>query len=57
MEQQDFFLSAFLGATIYLNVGGGYNLYDKKNKKIEIFPTWFPREKERNMSFIFNERN
>ena len=28
-------LSTFLGATIYLNVGGGYNLYDKKNKKIE----------------------
>ena len=26
-------LSTFLGATIYLNVGGGYNLYDKKNKK------------------------
>ena len=27
-------LSMFLLATLYLNVGGGYNLYDKKNKRI-----------------------
>jgi len=39
-------LSAFLLATIYLNVGGGYNLYDKKNKKIEIFRLGFPGKKK-----------
>ena len=39
-------LSAFLSATIYLNVGGGYNLYDKKNKKIEIFRLGFPGSKK-----------
>lgn len=39
-------LSSFLGATIYLNVGGGYNLYDKKNKKIEIFRLGFPGKKK-----------
>ena len=39
-------LSAFLSATIYLNVGGGYNLYDKKNKKIEIFRLGFPGKKK-----------
>ena len=39
-------LSAFLSATIYLNVGGGYNLYDKKNKKIEIFRLGFPGNKK-----------
>jgi len=39
-------LSAFLMTTIYLNVGGGYNLYDKKNKKIEIFRLGFPGKKK-----------
>ena len=39
-------LSAFLLATIQLNVGGGYNLYDKKNKKIEIFRLGFPGKKK-----------
>ena len=39
-------LSAFLLATIYLNVGGGYNLYDKKNRKVEIFRLGFPGNKK-----------
>ena len=39
-------LSGFIFATIQLNVGGGYNLYDKKNKKIEIFRLGFPGKKK-----------
>ena len=39
-------LSMFLLATLYLNVGGGYNLYDKKNKRIEIFRLGFPGKKK-----------
>ena len=39
-------LSAFLLATIQLNVGGGYNLYDKKNKKIEIFRLGLTKKKK-----------
>ena len=39
-------LSIFLLATLYLNVGGGYNLYDKKNKRIEIFRLGFPGKKK-----------
>ena len=39
-------LSMFLLSTLYLNVGGGYNLYDKKNKRIEIFRLGFPGKKK-----------
>ena len=39
-------LSIFLLSTLYLNVGGGYNLYDKKNKRIEIFRLGFPGKKK-----------
>ena len=39
-------LSIFLLATLYLNVGGGYNLYDRKNKRIEIFRLGFPGKKK-----------
>lgn len=49
-------LSAFIGATIYLNVGGGYNLYDRKNKKIEIFRLGFPgKKKEICLSYSMRE--
>ena len=49
-------LSAFLSATIYLNVGGGYNLYDKKNKRIEIFRLGFPgKKKEICLSYSMKE--
>ena len=44
-------LSAFLLATIYLNVGGGYNLYDKKNRKVEIFRLGFPGNKR---NYVFH---
>jgi hypothetical protein len=49
-------LSAFLLTTIYLNVGGGYNLYDKENKKIEIFRLGFPgKKKEICLSYSIKE--
>jgi hypothetical protein len=49
-------LSMFLLATLYLNVGGGYNLYDKKNKRIEIFRLGFPgRKKEICLSYSMKD--
>jgi hypothetical protein len=49
-------LSGFLFATIQLNVGGGYNLYDKKNKRIEIFRLGFPgKKKEICLSYSIKE--
>lgn len=44
-------LSAFLGATIYLNVGGGYNLYDKKVKKLKFSDLVF---QEKRKKYVFH---
>nr|YP_009402801.1 photosystem I assembly protein [Compsopogon caeruleus]ARX96150.1 photosystem I assembly protein [Compsopogon caeruleus] len=36
------FISLFLWLTIFFNIGGGYNKYDKDNGYIEIFRLGFP---------------
>jgi hypothetical protein len=49
-------ISIFLMANIFLNIGGGYNKYDKNQDKIEIFRLGFPiRNKEIYLSYSFKE--
>ena len=49
-------LSIFLAANIYLNVGGGYNRYDKDKREIQIFRLGFPgKKREIYLKFIFKD--
>ena len=49
-------LSIFLAANIYLNVGGGYNRYDKDKKEIQIFRLGFPgKKREIYLKYIFKD--
>ena len=49
-------ISMFLIANIALNVGGGYNKYDKNLNKIEIFRLGFPMQnREIYLSYSFKE--
>ena len=49
-------LSFFLILNIILNIGGGYNKYDKKNEKIEVFRLGFPfQNREIYLSYKFKE--
>ena len=49
-------LSIFLAANIYLNVGGGYNRYDKDKREIQIFRLGFPgKKREIYLKYIFKD--
>ena len=49
-------ISVFLIANIFLNIGGGYNKYDKNKDKIEIFRLGFPfQNREIYLSYSFKE--
>lgn len=47
------FISIFLWLTIFWNIGGGYNKYNKEKGEIEIFRLGFPG-KNRNISLKYN---
>ena len=49
-------ISLFLIVNIILNIGGGYNKYDKNRDKIEIFRLGFPlQNREIYLSYSFKE--
>lgn len=49
-------ISVFLVTNIYLNIGGGYNKYDKNQDRIEIFRLGFPfQNREIYLSYSFKE--
>jgi hypothetical protein len=49
-------LSIFLFVNIYLNVGGGYNRYDKNKKEIQIFRLGFPgKSREIYLKYVFKD--
>nr|BDA98543.1 photosystem I assembly protein Ycf4 [Proteomonas sp. NEIS-1375] len=49
-------LSIFLWGTIALNIGGGYNSYDKTNQSISVFRLGFPgKRRELCLKYSFRE--
>ena len=50
-------LSFFLILNITLNVGGGYNSYDKKTGAIQIFRLGFPGKRRKILLQLQNARN